>query len=108
MSIIFQVNGNSIWNPSNLNANLFLSFTRSVESYLQVQSGFSDIQSDEISIDTLKLRKFITKYQNQEHQVFLNLTEGYFGVLCVICHRVGIFQEINNAKVDTVSRSMPL
>lgn len=86
MSIFFEHNGHTIWNPSNGIARLFLSQVNSVAEFLQVESGLSDIISDEIQIDVENLKALILAietYRSGPHwrPIAIDATENMASVL---------------------------
>lgn len=58
MSLIFEHQGKTAWNPSSRAGNLFLAQVRAIESVLGISSGFSPPLNDEVQVDIHQLRDF--------------------------------------------------
>ena len=80
--------GKDLWNPSQRRGYLFLSGLRSLESDLESSSGVSDIESDEVVVDTLMLEKFVRLAVGRfEDAVFRVQAEGLAALSLVLIRR---------------------
>jgi len=59
MSIMFQHEGQEIWNPATAVANLFMSQVAGLEALAQAPSGLTPGDSDEIDVDVAALERFL-------------------------------------------------
>ncbi|WP_413804365.1 DUF6086 family protein [Streptomyces sp. OE57] len=94
MSQYFTMGEESLWNPSNGAARLFLWQTAVFEAELGLPSGLGPMDNDECEIDPVALGAFaravLTYHQRTPHAVILALSEGFIATLLVLAQRAGV------------------
>ncbi|MBL1120496.1 hypothetical protein JK364_50630 [Streptomyces sp. 110] len=94
MSQYFTMGEESLWNPSNGAARLFLRQTAVFEAELGLPSGLGPMDNDECQIDPVALGAFahavLEYHQRTPHAVILALSEGFTATLLVLAQRAGV------------------
>ncbi|MEU6373445.1 DUF6086 family protein [Streptomyces sp. NPDC046909] len=94
MSQYFELDGETLWNPSNGAARLFLAQVRVYEEEVGVPSGFGPMENDECQVDPAALAPFadalIALHDRTRHAVVDALSEGFVATVLVLAERAGI------------------
>ncbi|MDN3026423.1 DUF6086 family protein [Streptomyces sp. S.PB5] len=94
MSQYFELDGETLWNPSNGAARLFLAHVRIYEGELGITSGFGPMENDECQVDPAALASFadalIELHDRTPHAVVDALSEGFVATVLVLAERAGI------------------
>ncbi|MGH4035201.1 DUF6086 family protein [Actinomycetota bacterium Odt1-20B] len=94
VSQYFGVGDDTLWNPSNTVARLFLRQVAVFEAELGLPSGIGPIENDECDIDPDVLGEFartlLAHYRRTQHPVLAALCEGFLATLLVLAERAGI------------------
>jgi hypothetical protein len=120
MGLIFEVNDQSIWQPSQSVGRLFLQAIASLETLVDCQSGITESNSsDDFEIDPLALRAFVVavaeRLSNSNNESFLALASPTFFHLIALLRRAGgldaqvveVLQESWLAEAERIGRHMP-
>ncbi|WAS93141.1 DUF6086 family protein [Nannocystis punicea] len=93
MGIIFEHNGDAVWEPSQGLGRLFVHQIRGVEKLLGLDSGVGDVINDECQIDPARLKPFVIaldrKLSSGGNETLSSLLGGCFAVaagLYAACH----------------------
>ncbi|WP_025273642.1 DUF6086 family protein [Haloglycomyces albus] len=92
MSIMFDVGDTTIWNPSNGPGRLFVAIKSALETDHNLDSGISNITSDECKIDPPVLRSFLSTLIDSglyRHDVGGLLQEGFIITSLALLNRCG-------------------
>ncbi|MEU6085360.1 DUF6086 family protein [Streptomyces sp. NPDC047085] len=94
MSQYYDVDGRTLWNPSNGASRLFLRQVAVFEAELGIPSGFGPMENDECDIDPVAFEAFLDALLAQHHRtshiVLLALSEGFVATVLVLAERAGI------------------
>ncbi len=94
MSQFFDVGDETLWNPSNGAARLFLSYVRLYEEELGVPSGFGPMESDECKIDPAAFETYVNTllewHDNKSHRVIDALSRGFTATVLVLAERARV------------------
>ncbi|MFC8350236.1 DUF6086 family protein [Streptomyces sp. NPDC057280] len=94
MSQYFDVGDETLWNPSNGAARLFLRHVRLYEEELGVPSGFGPMENDECKIDPAAFATYVDAlldlHDRTRHSVIDALSEGFVATVLVLAGRAGI------------------
>jgi len=94
MSQYFDVGDETLWNPSNGAARLFLRHVRLYEEELGVPSGFGPMENDECKIDPAVFAAYVDAlldlHDRTRHSVIDALSEGFVATVLVLAERAGI------------------
>ncbi|MEV6804245.1 DUF6086 family protein [Streptomyces sp. NPDC051132] len=94
MSQYFDIGDETLWNPSNGAARLFLRQVAVFEAELDLPSGFGPMENDECRIDPEAFAVFVHAllawHRRTGHTVVLALGEGFAGVVVALAERAGI------------------
>ncbi|WP_377267579.1 DUF6086 family protein [Peterkaempfera sp. SMS 1(5)a] len=94
MSQYFDLGEQTLWNPSNDAAGLFLRQVSVFEEELGVPSGIGPMRDDECQIDPVALKTFIdallVQHLSRSHAVVIALSEGFVASTLVLAERAGI------------------
>jgi hypothetical protein len=94
MSQYFDIGGETVWNPSNGAAQLFLRYVRLYEEELGVSSGFGAMRNDECEIDPRVFETFVNTllrwHDSRSHQVIDALSRGFTATVLVLAERARI------------------
>lgn len=94
MSQYFDVGDETLWNPSNGAARLFLRHVRLYEEELGVPSGFGPMENDECEIDPAVFGAYVDAlldlHDRTRHAVIDALSEGFVATVLVLAERAGV------------------
>ncbi|MFI8531195.1 DUF6086 family protein [Streptomyces aquilus] len=94
MSQYFDVGDETLWNPSNGAARLFLRHVRLYEEELGVPSGFGPMENDECEIDPAAFATYVDAlldlHDRTRHSIIDALSEGFVATVLVLAGRAGI------------------
>ncbi|MFI5681847.1 DUF6086 family protein [Streptomyces cellulosae] len=94
MSQFFDVGDETLWNPSNGAARLFLRYVRLYEEELGVPSGFGPMESDECKIDPASFETYVNTllewHDNKSHRVIDALSRGFTATVLVLAERARV------------------
>lgn len=94
MSQYFDMGDETLWNPSNGAARLFLLQVVVFEAELGLPSGIGPMENDECQIDPVALGSFVNgllaRHQRTSHAVILALSEGFIATLLVLAQRADV------------------
>jgi hypothetical protein len=93
VSVMFSVNGTSLWFPGNKSGRLFKAQAEAVAASYGIPSGIGELYADEYVIDLPVLEKFVQTLARQyDHHGILyinSLIEGVLGISYVLVERAG-------------------
>jgi hypothetical protein len=94
VSRYFDLGEQTLWNPSNGAAGLFLRQVSVFEAELGLPSGLGQMRDDECQIDPAALKTFVEALLEQHlrtsHTVVITLSEGFIATMLVLAERAGI------------------
>ncbi|WP_407285360.1 DUF6086 family protein [Streptomyces sp. BP-8] len=94
MSQYFDLGGETLWNPSNGAARLFLRQVSVFEAELALASGIGPMHNDECQIDPAALKTFVDalveRHLRTGHAVMIALSEAFLATMLVLAERAGI------------------
>ena len=94
MSQYFDIGDETLWNPSNGAARLFLRHVRLYEEELGVPSGFGPMENDECEIDPAVFGVFVDallqRHDRTRHAVVDALSEGFVATVLVLAGRARV------------------
>ncbi|GAA4063156.1 DUF6086 family protein [Streptomyces shaanxiensis] len=94
MSQYFDIGDETLWNPSNGAARLFLRYVRLYEEELGVPSGFGPMENDECKIDPAAFETFVNTllrwHDSSSHHVIDALSRGFTATVLVLAERARI------------------
>ncbi|MFJ8535659.1 DUF6086 family protein [Streptomyces sp. NPDC093591] len=94
MSQYFDIGDETLWNPSNGAARLFLRCVRLYEEELGVPSGFGAMENDECAIDPRVFESFVNTlllwHAGRSHRVIDALSRGFTATVLVLAERARI------------------
>ncbi|WP_345651112.1 DUF6086 family protein [Streptomyces siamensis] len=94
MSQYFEVDGRTLWNPSNGAARLFLRQVSVFEAELELPSGIGPMESDESRIDPVTFQMFVAallaQHRRTSHGVMNALSEGFVATMLVLAERADL------------------
>lgn len=94
MSQYFDIGDETLWNPSNGAARLFLRYVRLYEEELGVPAGFGPMENDECKIDPPVFETFVNTllrwHDSRSHQVIDALSRGFTATVLVLAERARI------------------
>ncbi|MGJ5897878.1 hypothetical protein DF268_28170 [Streptomyces sp. V2] len=94
MSQYFEIDGESLWNPSNGASRLFLAHVRLYESKLGIPSGFGEMTDDECAIDVTLfgafVRALLDRHARTSHSIIDALSEGFVATVVALAGRAGV------------------
>ncbi|MFF8726009.1 DUF6086 family protein [Streptomyces sp. NPDC015171] len=94
MSQYFDIGDETLWNPSNGAARLFLRQVEVFEAELELPSGLGPMRNDECTIDPAVFAVFahtlLARHRRTGHAVVLALSEGFVGTVLVLAQRAGV------------------
>ena len=110
MSQYFDLGAETLWNPSNGAARLFLRHVRLYEEELGVPSGFGPMENDECTIDRDAFAAYVSAlldlHSRTRHTVVDALSAGFVATVLVLAGRARIAVELNE-QAAAMSRAMP-
>lgn len=93
MSQYFDIGDETLWNPSNGAARLFLRQVEVFEAELGLPSGIGPMRNDECQIDPAAFGVFahalLARHRRTGHTVVLALSEGFVGTVVALAQRAG-------------------
>ncbi|MFF4270263.1 DUF6086 family protein [Streptomyces sp. NPDC001536] len=94
MSQYFDIGDETLWNPSNGAARLFLRYVRLYEEELGVPSGFGPMENDECEIDPAVFGAYVDAllelHDRTRHGIIDALSEGFVATVLVLAERAGV------------------
>lgn len=94
MSQYFDIGDETLWNPSNGAARLFLRYVRLYEEELGVPSGFGAMRNDECKIDPAEFEAFANAllrwHDSRSHHVIDALSRGFTATVLVLAERARV------------------
>ena len=89
MSIWFNsALGHELWNPSNRAAEFYLREIRSVEAFIETESGIGDAHEDEVRVEPSALAVFFDAAQEQlQHPTMRAQVNGLLAITAVLLQR---------------------
>ncbi|MFD3704675.1 DUF6086 family protein [Nocardia sp. NPDC058658] len=94
MSQYYDVDNQTLWNPSNTASKLFLYQVRLFEEELDLQSGIGPMKSDESRVAPVVLEQFVNALlawrERTNHAVIQALTDGFVATMLVLAERAGV------------------
>lgn len=94
MSQYFDVGDETLWNPSDGAARLFLRYVRLYEEELGVPSGFGPMENDECKIDPAVFETFVNTllrwHDSRSHHVIDALSRGFTATVLILAERARI------------------
>ncbi|WP_310725944.1 DUF6086 family protein [Streptomyces sp. N2A] len=97
MSQYYDLDDQTLWNPSNGVSRLFMSQVGVYQAELGMPSGIGAMQADECQIDPIVFKAFVdallTWHRRTSHAVMVALSEGFIATVLVLAERAGI--EVN-------------
>ncbi|ALV37930.1 DUF6086 family protein [Streptomyces sp. CdTB01] len=94
MSQYFDIGDETVWNPSNGAARLFLRQVAVFEAELGLASGFGPMENDECRMDPAAFEIFVNallaQHRRTSHAVILALGEGFTATTLALAERAGI------------------
>ncbi|MEU6220824.1 DUF6086 family protein [Streptomyces sp. NPDC047022] len=94
MSQYFALGEQTLWNPSNGAARLFLRQVSVFEAELGLPSGIGQMRDDECQIDAAVLKTFVEALLEQHlrtsHAVMIALSESFVAIMLILAERAGI------------------
>ncbi|MFB6555746.1 DUF6086 family protein [Streptomyces sp. NPDC056405] len=93
MSQYFDVGDETLWNPSNGAARLFLRTLRVYEEEVGLASGFGPMENDECQVDPAALEAFVNAllawHDRRSHHVIDALSWGFTATVLALARRAG-------------------
>jgi hypothetical protein len=92
MSVMFSVDGLSVWWPASTVGRLFKEQAEAVATALEIQSGLGELFADEVVIDLPVFEAFVmslAEQYNTPYYVVKSLITGVFGTSYVMAERAG-------------------
>ncbi|MEU3827416.1 DUF6086 family protein [Streptomyces sp. NPDC029080] len=93
MSQYFELGDETLWNPSEGAARLFLRQAEVFEAELGLPSGLGPMRNDECRIDAAVFADFVHAllawHRRTGHTVLLALSEGFVGTVAALAQRAG-------------------
>lgn len=94
MSQYFDIGDETLWNPSNGAARLFLRHVRLYEEELGVPSGFGPMENDECKIAPAAFATYVHAlldlHDRTRHSIIDALSEGFIATVLALAERAGI------------------
>ncbi|MBL1103693.1 hypothetical protein JK361_03590 [Streptomyces sp. 5-8] len=94
MSQYFEIGDETLWNPSNGAARLFLRQVEVFEAELELPSGLGPMRNDECKIEPAVFAVFVhallARHRRTGHTVVLALSEGFVATVVALAQRAGI------------------
>ncbi|WP_432170359.1 DUF6086 family protein [Streptomyces sp. 1222.5] len=94
MSQYFDIGDETLWNPSDGAARLFLRQVVVFEAELGLPSGLGPMENDECQVDPVAFGVFthalLARHRRTGHSVLLALSEGFVATVLVLAGRVGV------------------
>ncbi|MEV0856259.1 DUF6086 family protein [Nocardia fluminea] len=94
MSQYYEMDGTTLWNPSNGASRLFLNQAKFFEEELGLPSGIGPMKSDVCEVTPVVLEIFLATALawrgRTDHAVVQALSDGFLATLLVIAERAGI------------------
>ncbi|MFI6034251.1 DUF6086 family protein [Streptomyces sp. NPDC051315] len=94
MSQYYEVDGETLWNPSQGASRLFLAHVRVHEEWLGVPSGLGPMEWDECQIDVAVFTTFVNalleRHSRTRHAVVNALSDGFVATVLALAARAGI------------------
>ncbi|MBM9504368.1 DUF6086 family protein [Actinacidiphila acididurans] len=94
MSQYFELGEQTLWNPSNGAARLFLRQVSVFEAELGLPSGIGPMRNDDCQIDPAALKTFVDALLRQyfltSHRILIALSEGFIATVLVLAERAGV------------------
>jgi hypothetical protein len=119
VSCFFEVDEETVWNPSTASGRLFVGCARAMEEFCGADSGVSDIVDDESTVDADVFREFygrLATLVGGTKNVVVHALTGEFLVMCaVLLERAGVDTAAPagaepsewRARLDAMSGGMP-
>ncbi|MCP3883039.1 MAG: hypothetical protein GY701_32265 [Sulfitobacter sp.] len=80
--------GQDLWNPSNRAAEFYLRGVRSVEAFIEMESGVGDQKEDEVTVDPTALAEFVAVAQERlDHPTMRAQVIGLLAISAVLLAR---------------------
>lgn len=109
MSQYFELGEQTLWNPSNGAARLFLRQVSVFEGELGLPSGIGPMRDDECQIDPVALKTFVEalleQYLSATHGVVIALSEGFAASMLVLAERAGIQLVLSDRTAATLDQN---
>ncbi|MEV6840398.1 DUF6086 family protein [Streptomyces sp. NPDC051133] len=94
MSQYFDIDDETLWNPSNGASRLFRRQVAVFEAELGLSSGIGPMENDECQIDPAAFELFViallAQHRRTTHAIVLALSEGFTATVLVLAERAGI------------------
>ncbi|ROP46278.1 hypothetical protein EDD94_5933 [Streptomyces sp. PanSC9] len=94
MSQYFDIGDETLWNPSDGAAQLFLRQVAVFEAELGLPSGLGRMENDECQVDPVAFGVFtnslLARHRRTGHSVLLALSEGFVATVLVLAGRAGV------------------
>ena len=94
MSQDYDMDDETLWNPSNGASRLFLGQLAVFEAELRLPSGISPMENDECEIDPVRFALFVNsllaQHRRTQHTVIRVLSEGFVATMLVLAGRAGV------------------
>ncbi|MFF9152847.1 DUF6086 family protein [Streptomyces sp. NPDC014846] len=94
MSQYFDIGDETLWNPSDGAARLFLRQVAVFEAELGLPSGLGPMRNDECQVDPVAFGVFtdtlLARHRRTGHSVLLALSEGFVATVLVLAGRAGV------------------
>ncbi|MFE0524937.1 DUF6086 family protein [Streptomyces sp. NPDC058954] len=94
MSQYFDIGDETLWNPSNGAARLFLRQVAVFEAELGLASGIGPMENDECQIDPAVFETFVdallAQHRRTSHTIMLALSDGFTATTLALAERAGV------------------
>ncbi|MFF3328819.1 DUF6086 family protein [Streptomyces sp. NPDC002888] len=94
MSQYFDLGDQTLWNPSNGAARLFLLHVRVYEDELGMPTGIGPMENDECQVDPVAYEAFVNALlewrDRTRHEIVDALTAGFIGTAVALAERAGV------------------
>ncbi|MEV0177166.1 DUF6086 family protein [Streptomyces sp. NPDC050803] len=110
MSQYFELGDETLWNPSNGAARLFLRQVAVFEAELGLPSGIGPMENDESAIDPAALEAFATallqRRRNTHHRIMWILSEGFTVTLLALAEQAHLDLPWSTEEEDTLRQQV--
>lgn len=120
MSHYFEIDGDTVWNPSSRTGRLFIAIASSLESYLDMPTGLRQRSNDPdaYDVDLGQFRLFVESLRNDyastSNPVYRSLIENVLAISLAMLARTGTpFEQRSEleaqlvATIEAMQQSMP-
>lgn len=102
MSVFFDVDERTVWNPANAVAEVYLRTAAALRDLAGVPTGLGKVRADECAVDPHQLREFTAvllarRVRTPNHVVLHSLLDGFLATSLVLVERSGLPVEPLNA-----------